>query len=432
MLAFVLGAGVAAGQGLPSATLTGHVTQAAQALPGVTVTVRSPNLQGTRSATTTSNGDYVFNNMPPGEYTITFELSGFQTVTRTVRLAASQKIDVDAAMSLSGVAAETIAVARADSISTSTQAATTYDSDLLNKLPTARTLLSAVNLTPGVNQNGPRGSTTISGAMSFENLFTVNGVVVTDNIRATPNSLFIEDAIQETTTSTAAISAEYGRFTGGVVNAITKAGGNTFSGSFRTTLNNDAWTAVSPAGETRVQSLIPTYEATLGGPIWKDRIWFFGAGRLSNTTGVRPDGVHESSLRDRERREALRGQAHVDPVSKPRGHGFVHEDQAGRHERQPGLFRSRLRQPDGPEPPAGAPLGELQRRLFRELLGGRPVFAEEIHLRRLGFEVHGPHQGHEHLRHVASGAPGTFANFNSPVFCGVCSPENSGITRTSS
>ena len=61
---------------------------------------------------------------------------------------------------------------------------------------------------------------TIPGAMSFENLFMLNGVQIQDNLRGTPFALFIEDAIQETTVSTSGISAEYGRFTGGVVNAI--------------------------------------------------------------------------------------------------------------------------------------------------------------------------------------------------------------------
>src|SRR5262249_22279202 len=134
----------------------------------------------------------------------------------------------------------------------------------------------------GVNQNGPNGAVTISGAQSFENLFTVNGAVVTDNIRVTPYSLFIEDAIQETTTSSSGASAEYGRFTGGVGNTITRSGGNRFDGSFRTTLDNDGWSAISPAKETRNDKLNPRYEATLGGPIWRDRAWFFGAGRFSD------------------------------------------------------------------------------------------------------------------------------------------------------
>ena len=132
--------------------------------------------------------------------------------------------------------------------------------------------------------------------MSTENLYTVNGVVITDNVRSTANNLFIEDAIQETTTITSSVSAEYGRFTGGVINTITKSGGNSFSGSFRTTLNNDAWNStsayrtaagVNPQEGTFVNSVVPTYEATIGGPILKDKVWFFGAGRYFDTTGDR-------------------------------------------------------------------------------------------------------------------------------------------------
>jgi outer membrane receptor for ferrienterochelin and colicin len=424
VLAIVLSGGSAAGQGLPSATLTGRVTQAAQALPGVTVTARSPNLQGSRSATTTLNGDYAFNNMPPGEYTITFELSGFQTVTRAVRLAASQKVDVDAAMSLAGVAAEAIAVARAESISTSTQAATTYDSDLLNKLPTARTLLSAVNLTPGVNQNGPRGSTTISGAMSFENLFTVNGVVVTDNIRAAPNSLFIEDAIQETTTSTAAISAEFGRFTGGVVNAITKAGGNTFSGSFRTSLNNDAWTAVSPAGETRVQSLIPTYEATLGGPIWKDRIWFFGAGRLSDTTGSGQTAYTNIPYETGNDEKRYEGKLTLTPLQNHAvTASYTKIDQDVTNDNQ-GYFVLDLDSVTDRSLPQ-----ELLSVNYSGVFSGSFSADAQYSRRKFTFEGSGSKftdliKGTNIFDTSRPGAPGTFANFNSPVFCGVCSPEN--------
>ncbi len=269
-------------QGLPSAQLFGRVSNEGVGLPGVQVVVSSPNLQGTRTAVTSGTGDYVFPNLPPGDYSVEFVMSGFETQKRATRLAASQQISIDVSMSLTAIATEATVVAERESISTAPQASTTYTSDVLNKLPTTRTLLSAVILTPGVNQNGPNGNVTISGGQSFDNLFTINGVVVTDNIRGTPFNLFVEDAIQETTTSTSGVSAEFGRFTGGVVNAITKSGGNTFSGTFRTTLTNDAWSAITPAQETRLQDVIPRYEATLGGPILKDRIWFFANGRLEN------------------------------------------------------------------------------------------------------------------------------------------------------
>ena len=62
----------------------------------------------------------------------------------------------------------------------------------------------------------------------------------------TPYDLYIEDAIQETTVAIAGVSAEYGRFGGGVVNVITKSGGNQFAGSFRDTLNNDNWRTLTP------------------------------------------------------------------------------------------------------------------------------------------------------------------------------------------
>jgi hypothetical protein len=136
----------------------------------------------------------------------------------------------------------------------------------------------------------------IAGAQSTENLYTVNGVVIQDNVRNTPNNLFIEDAIQETTTMTSGVSAEYGRFSGGIVNTITKSGGNTFSGSLRATLTNDSWramnaytnptTGVNPQTGQFVQKLVPTWEATFGGPIVKDKVWFFAAGRFFDTSSA--------------------------------------------------------------------------------------------------------------------------------------------------
>ena len=115
----------------------------------------------------------------------------------------------------------------------------------------------------------------------------VNGVDVNDNLFSQPKDLFIEDAIEETQVLTSGISAEYGRFTGGVINAVTKSGGNLFSGSFRTNFSNPAWTDETPFEKSndieRSSELLDTYEATLGGPLVRDRLWFFGAGRWALT-----------------------------------------------------------------------------------------------------------------------------------------------------
>jgi outer membrane receptor for ferrienterochelin and colicin len=300
-------------QGNPTGKLTGRVTNDGQALPGVSVTATSPALQGTRTTVTSSNGDYNFPSLPPGEYTITFELAGLETVTQTVRMSAAQTTQLDAAMSISGLSEEIVVTGNLETISQGSQAAATYTKTLVDELPVGRTVSEIVNLAPGVSATGPGksaetgiASITISGAASFENLFLVNGVVINENLRGQANDLFIEDAIQETTTATAGVSAEYGRFSGGVVNVITKSGGNNFDGSFRTSFTNQDWESETPFGENKTDDIIPTYEATLGGPILRDRFWFFGAGRdfeTNNTDSTRFTNVSFQTGRDEQRIE---------------------------------------------------------------------------------------------------------------------------------
>src|SRR4029077_2161418 len=122
---------------------------------------------------------------------------------------------------------------------------TRFDQDLMAMLPTNRDISSPLLMAPGVHPSGPGGAYSISGATSFESLFMVNGVTVNDNVRGQPNSLYIEDAIQETTVATAGVSAEFGRFSGGVINVVTKSGGNLCSGSLRDSLANDNWRALT-------------------------------------------------------------------------------------------------------------------------------------------------------------------------------------------
>jgi hypothetical protein len=267
----------------PTGTISGKIVdQQGLAVPGAQVTVQSPVLQGTRSATSSVNGDYIIPFLPPGDYTVTIEMSGFGTVQSPARVAIGQTATIDASLALSTVTetVEVTAESTAD-FGQKAQVSTNFKQELIEKLPLGRTFQAAALLTPGVQNTGPQGALAISGAMSYQNLFMINGVTVQDNIRSTPFNLFIEDALQETTTTTAAVSAEFGRFGGGVVNAITKSGGNEFSGSFRLTFENDDWTALTPyPGDKRSDDVIPTYEATLGGPILKDKLWFFGATRL--------------------------------------------------------------------------------------------------------------------------------------------------------
>ena len=142
-------------------------------------------------------------------------------------------------------------------------------------------------MAPAVHPTGPGGSFSVAGSMSFENLYMVNGVSVNENLRGQALDLVIEDALQETTVATAGVSAEFGRFGGGVVNMVTKSGGNEFSGTFRETLTNDDWRALVPkrpndpfANDSKLDDVVPTHEYTFGGPVIRDRVWFFTAGRM--------------------------------------------------------------------------------------------------------------------------------------------------------
>jgi hypothetical protein len=288
-LAFSLGillAAAAFGQSNPTATLSGTVTGEGVPLPGVTVTVSSPNLQGSRSATTSERGDYILPLLPPGPYTITFELSGMQSVSRRTTLTASRTEDLDIDLRPSAVA-ESITVTAETPVTapleTTAVSANYNQQEFFEKLPVLRNLTNIALLAPGTVDNAAAFGVMISGSFSFDNLFMVNGAIVNENLRGQPHGLFIEDAIQETTIMTGAVSAEFGHFTGGVVNAITKSGGNTFAGSVRDNVTSESWNGKTPFTIDQSDEVNHTYEGTVGGPVMRDRLWFFTAGRYLKT-----------------------------------------------------------------------------------------------------------------------------------------------------
>ena len=287
-------------QGVQTATLQGTVTdQGGAPLPGVTITAKSPALMGERTAVTRESGDYVLPGLPPGDYTITYELSGMQSTTIRRNLPLGLQTVIDAKMKVASVAEAITVTASAPTVLENQTVGANIKKDTVDALPLLRTPTDIGSLSPGVTgDRGGRATTpvagqlSINGGLAYDNNFLVNGINVMDNIFGQTNNLFIEDAIQETQVLTSGISAEYGHFTGGVLNVITKSGGNTFTGSFRDDLTKPSWTqrtpfengfrgtGVNPAAvQYRLGKLSNVYEATLGGPIMKDHLWFFLAGR---------------------------------------------------------------------------------------------------------------------------------------------------------
>jgi hypothetical protein len=422
----------AAAQSITTATLRGRVANEGQGLPGVLVTVRSNALQGARTAATSTNGDYVFPGLPPGEYTVVFSLSGFRTETRTLPITVAQEARLDAVLVLAGVEAAATVVAKSEAVSTSTpQSSQTFTKEVTDALPVTRTLLSSVSLAAGVNTNGPGSSdrigngvsevVTISGGQSFDNLFTVDGAVITDNIRGTPNNLFIEDAIAETTTSTSTVSAEFGRFTGGVVNTITKSGGNSFSGSFRTTFTNAAWSATTPAKEATPQDVNPQYEATLGGPIWTDHVWFFGSGRYFDQTSSGQTAFTNLSYPVGDKEKRYQGKLTLTPVTNQTIAGnYLHVDET---------------QTNSTFCPTGCmdlaslvPARQLPQDIVTVNYNGvlsNSFFVEGLYSRRkFTFENDGSPYTDLINGTLMRDLSRSNARYNSPTFCGVCSPES--------
>jgi len=284
VLAAVLLAGTSAFAQTTS-SLTGRVTMDGNPLPGVTVTISSPQMQGARTAVTDVNGNYNFTAIPPGQYTVRFEMESMQTVSRTSHIGLGQTGRSDAEMRLTSVAESITVTAAAPAVLETQEIETNLTQQLIEDLPIQRNFRAQASLAPNVNTPSTIFSDqlVISGAPAHENLYMVNGAVINENLRGEIHNLFIEDAIEETTILTGAISAEYGRFTGGVVSSITKSGGNDLSGSLRDSLSNPKWTTKTdfPGQPNPSDKINSVYEGTLGGRIIRDRLWFFGAGRYT-------------------------------------------------------------------------------------------------------------------------------------------------------
>ena len=277
-------------QGRQTGTIRGSVLDAqGLVLPGVTVTVRSAALQGLRSTVTDVNGNYQILALPPGDYDVVFELSGFAAVNEMATVSLGGDVGVNAAMAPAGVTEVIEVVGVVPTPIETTITSSNITADEVYALPVSRSPFAIAELQPGLTNNTPNaGQLAINGAFAYDNIYLVDGVDINDNLFGTANTLYVPDAIQETQVLTSGISAEYGRFSGGVINVITKSGGNDFSGSYRLNMYKPSWTSLTPferdSGlEEREGDLGDnlSHEMTLGGPIVRDRLWFFYSGRFA-------------------------------------------------------------------------------------------------------------------------------------------------------
>jgi hypothetical protein len=314
MTAALLAVALLVPQAAPACALRGAVLDGTGApLPQVAVALTSTALHEARTVRTAADGTYAFLSLPPGDYHIVFELTSFERLERDLRIplgaTAVQNAVLTPRGAIGAVGIEGRRPARSAVLTSPGVAGLNVRQDEVSLLPASRTLLGIATLAPAVSEHVPNtGQLAIGGAFAYDNLFVVNGVEVGDNRFGSPQSLFIEDAIEETMILAAGIPAEFGRFSGGVVSAVTRSGGNRIGGSYRLNVSNPAWTTETPLDADRGIAYTSRFdfvhEGTLGGPVVRNRLWFFAAGRLarvhaseaSHRSGERYTG-HDNSAR---------------------------------------------------------------------------------------------------------------------------------------
>lgn len=293
---FVLpGASVAFGQAQSNAAdLQGYVRDpSGAAVTGATVTVRNSATNFSRDVTTNDEGYYQITNLPPGSYEILVEAGGFSKGRiPSVTLTVGQRADLDIPLTVGAVGA-TVDISTAEVAlveSSSTTVSNTIDQKRINDLPINERSATGFALTISTvgRDNGrpigpaPTSGLNIGGQRGRSTLVQVDGADYTDNSINAARSTVSQEAVQEYQVATNSYAPEFGRATGGIVNVVTKSGSNDFRGNLFGFLRHksiQARNGLAPIidndpnkkpGFTRVQ-----YGATLGGPIAKDRTFFF-------------------------------------------------------------------------------------------------------------------------------------------------------------
>ncbi|HMC23347.1 MAG TPA: carboxypeptidase regulatory-like domain-containing protein, partial [Thermoanaerobaculia bacterium] len=277
-----------------TATIEGVVTdQSGAALPGVTVEALSATGQRLSTQTDTA-GRYRFPAVPPGMYAITASLTGMQrTTVRGMQVVLGAPKKVDLAMRVAQVAETVIVTAEAPIVDvTSSATATSVRSEVFERLPKGRDFTSIAAQAPGARNDPKAGGITVDGASGSENKYIMDGVDTTNPQTGVAGKVLVTDFVDEVQVKSAGYQAEFGGAVGGVINVITKTGTNELKGSV-----GAYYTDRSMGGAVR-QSLqitandpnVSEYQFyprddnkvvepgfTLGGPILRDRLWFFAA-----------------------------------------------------------------------------------------------------------------------------------------------------------
>src|SRR5438094_1151073 len=294
-LAIFMMSGVTAIGQLTTATITGTVNdQSGAAVPGATVTLKNTDTGISRTAQTAENGKYEALSLPAGSYEISAALTGFRTVVhKGIGLAVGQNAVVDFALQVGEVTQHVTVTGETAQIETTTATVSNLvDEKKVTDLPlNGRDLTQLSFLQPGVTKS-PAGAgafsglgdkLSVAGSRGNQNIYLLDGVSNSDlsgNAQSASGQLAGAETIKEFQIITNNYSAEYRSQAGAIVSAVTKSGTNNLHGSLYEFLRNDAldaakWEENKGGGKSVFRR--NQFGGSLGGPIIKDRTFFFAS-----------------------------------------------------------------------------------------------------------------------------------------------------------
>jgi hypothetical protein len=273
------------------ASISGRVTDPSGAtVAGAHVQARQPATNSTSSALTDPDGRFRFFYLRPGPYDLTVARPGFAPATRSVTLTVGSAFDLTIVLSLATDATAVTVRGETPLIETArTQIAGTVSQAEVRSLPlNGRNFLDLALLLPGVSPTNtgsnqlfaetsavPGQGISIGSQRNFSNNFIVDGLSANDDAAGLTGVFYSLDVVQEFQVVTSGGQAELGRALGGYVNMITRSGGNTVHGDLYGYFRNQRFNAANPLSHTRLPSTQSQYGASIGGPIVRDRTFYF-------------------------------------------------------------------------------------------------------------------------------------------------------------
>lgn len=300
-------------------TISGTVSDASGAvIPGVTVTVLNQDTGIKQTKVTDGKGFYSFPTLDVGTYTVSVSQAGFDTyVEAGIRIDANSDVRADVSLKVGAVTQMTEVTANPVQIETqSSQLGEVIESQKMTDVPlNGRAFTDLMLLQPGVSPYSGKaesstssepavsgslngGNISVNGGREGSNGYMVNGANVNDGVENSTAIMPNLDSIGEFRIITDNFSAEYGNYSGGQINVVTKSGTNKFHGSGFEFLRNTDFNAKGYYAQTQPAYDQSIYGGTFGGPIKKDKMFFFGDFQGTNTTQAQTENVQTLSTAD--------------------------------------------------------------------------------------------------------------------------------------